>query len=536
MPDTETMSAPIETRAFGELIGALLNEQCDLTAVERFAQFHEDATGPLQSRFYSALLPGRTPGPGEQYAFEVDLDRCSGCKACVAACHSLNGLDDGEAWREVGLIIGGPPDLPVLQHVTSACHHCLEPACLSACPVDAYEKDPVTGIVRHLDDQCFGCRYCMLACPYDVPKFHAGKGIVRKCDMCADRLKVGEAPACVQGCPHEAIRIRVIDQADVAALADARGFLPAAPDPSYTLPTTRYVTLRPLQGAVRAADHHHSEPEHAHAPLVVMLVLTQAAAGGFLADFLSRVTGQGSHWGLPALSVALGLVGIAASVLHLGRPLYAYRAIVGLRHSWLSREVLAFGLFAKLGLVHAGVAFLRPGLALASAAGVSVAGVAAVVCSVMVYHVVRRPFWQAGITGVKFAGTALVAGLGMWLAVRGGDRAIGFALAVASVIRLAADCAILLHRHDARLSPLRRTAELLTGPLKRISTLRLGLGIVGGIVLPLCVAVMGDSLPSDVRRVVSVLGLAALLGGEFAERALFFMAVVRPKMPGGMPS
>ena len=130
------------------------------------------------------------------------------------------------------MIVGGPPALPVLQHVTSACHHCLDPACLNACPVDAYEKDPVTGIVKHLDDQCFGCQYCTLACPYDAPKFHAGKGIVRKCDMCSDRLKVGEAPACVQACPHEAITIRVVDRAEVVAVAEAeRRSSPTAPDP-----------------------------------------------------------------------------------------------------------------------------------------------------------------------------------------------------------------------------------------------------------------------------------------------------------------
>ena len=133
----------------------------------------------------------------------------------MAACHSLNGLDDDEAWRDVGLLVGGTAGLPVIQHVTSACHHCLDPACLSACPVDAYEKDPITGIVKHLDDQCFGCQYCTLACPYDVPKFHAAKGIVRKCDMCGDRLHAGEAPACVQACPHEAIRITVVDVDDV---------------------------------------------------------------------------------------------------------------------------------------------------------------------------------------------------------------------------------------------------------------------------------------------------------------------------------
>src|SRR5208283_5268879 len=125
------------------LIGSLLTEQGDLSAVERFAQFHEDTTEPVQGRYYSALLPVSPPGPGQQLAFEVDLDRCSGCKACVAACHSLSGLDDGEAWRDVGLLVGGSASLPVLQHVTTACHHCIEPACLNACPVEAYEKDPV---------------------------------------------------------------------------------------------------------------------------------------------------------------------------------------------------------------------------------------------------------------------------------------------------------------------------------------------------------------------------------------------------------
>ena len=536
MPDTDTIPTPFETLAFGDLIGALLVDQGDLTAVERFAQFHERATGPLQSQFYSTLLPGRTPRAGEQYAFEVDLDRCSGCKACVAACHSLNGLDDHEAWREVGLIVGGPPGLPVLQHVTSACHHCLDPACLSACPVDAYEKDPVTGIVKHLDDQCFGCQYCTLACPYDVPKFHAGKGIVRKCDMCADRLQVGEAPACVQGCPHQAIRIRVVSLADIVADAQNHRFVPAAPDPSYTLPTTRYVTSRPLQGPVRAADHHHNEPEHVHAPLVIMLVLTQASAGGFLADFLGRAVAGTGGWALPAASLVLGLAGIAASILHLGRPLYFYRALIGLGHSWLSREVAAFGLFVNLALVHAAVAMVRPDLARITAAGVAAAGLAAVFCSVMVYHVVRRPFWHAKSAAVKFAGTAVVAGLGLLLAVSWGSRDVGIALASASVLRLLADASILAHQRGPRQTPLRRTAELLTGPLQRWSILRLGLGVAGGVVLPLALVFVGGAVTPTVRAGVAGLALLLLLGGEFAERALFFMAVVRPKMPGGVPS
>ena len=139
------------------LLETLFREQQTLTAVERFAQKHEACAVPDQARYYRDLIPLERPRPGQQYAFEVDLDACTGCKACVAACHSLNGLDEDELWRSVGLLHGGTPEAPAQQTVTTACHHCVDPACMSGCPVKAYEKDPITGIVRHLDDQCIGC-------------------------------------------------------------------------------------------------------------------------------------------------------------------------------------------------------------------------------------------------------------------------------------------------------------------------------------------------------------------------------------------
>src|SRR5687768_16364600 len=78
------------------LIDLLLTEQQNLTAVERFPRDHADA--PPKAKSYSQLLPASGPGDGQQYAFEVDLDRCSGCKACVTACHSMNGLDAEETF------------------------------------------------------------------------------------------------------------------------------------------------------------------------------------------------------------------------------------------------------------------------------------------------------------------------------------------------------------------------------------------------------------------------------------------------------
>ena len=250
---TELLTPPL-THQPTDLVTPLdrfLREQQELTPVERFSR-RTDADDLSDAPFegpgsttprYRDLLPGAGPGPGEQYAFDVDLDACSGCKACVSACHSLNGLDDDETWRSVGVLYGVEAATPQLQTVTTACHHCVDPACLNGCPVDAYEKDPVTGIVVHLDDQCIGCQYCTLMCPYEVPVYDAGRGIVRKCDLCRDRLAEGEAPACVQGCPTDAISVTVVATAELVAQtraatgSGAATLVPTAPDSSITVPS-----------------------------------------------------------------------------------------------------------------------------------------------------------------------------------------------------------------------------------------------------------------------------------------------------------
>ena len=95
-------------------IDELLAEQQQLTAVERFAQRHV-ANRESEDPIYRELIPLERPRPGEQYAFQVDLDLCTGCKACVSACHSLNGLDEDETWRAVGLLHGGSPETPVIR-------------------------------------------------------------------------------------------------------------------------------------------------------------------------------------------------------------------------------------------------------------------------------------------------------------------------------------------------------------------------------------------------------------------------------------
>src|SRR5882757_676252 len=121
-PSSSPPPASSDTRT---LIDELIAEQRRLqTPVARFSEVHDRGTSPALESLYRDLIPLTAPRPGEQYAFEVDLDSCTGCKACVAGCHSLNGLDDEEAWRDVGFVIGGSRAAPYQQTVTTACHHC----------------------------------------------------------------------------------------------------------------------------------------------------------------------------------------------------------------------------------------------------------------------------------------------------------------------------------------------------------------------------------------------------------------------------
>jgi formate dehydrogenase iron-sulfur subunit len=470
------------------LRGALL-EQSALSAVDQFEHDLDSAAVPANAEQYKRLLPATPPSPGQQYAFEVDLDACTSCKACVVACHSLNGLDAGESFRRTGSIVGEAYE----QTITSTCHHCADPGCLNGCPVNAYEKDAVTGIVRHLDDQCIGCKYCTLTCPYEVPVYNESRGIVRKCDMCTQRLTVGEAPACVQACPSEAIRITLVSREPVPASPVING----APDSAITRPTTRYVSKTPVPAEARPADA--PVPKEAHTPLVIMLVLTQLSVGMYL-----FVPGRV----LASVALALCFIALGASTLHLGRPQYAFRAILGIGHSWLSREIVAFGGFSSCALGYTVLQWIPaldlPWVKLACAGAVILSGLAGVFCSAMLYHVTAKPSWRMSHSGAKFLLTTVLLGA----------AASGYLLLAILVAAAKLFCELRIHR--ATQGALADSATLLRGPLAGISKWRFGLLAAGLVLMP-----------------VPWVGLALLVAGELCERHLFFAAAAGPRMPGG---
>ena len=572
LPGTPARSIEKQTPT-DRLLAAVLSEQ-RATAVDDFAEWHDREPHdyeltPLQARYYRDLIPQSRIGGGEQLAFEVDLDACSGCKACVTACHNLNGLEPGETWRSVGLLHGGTTQLPVLQHVTTACHHCLDPACLDGCPVEAYEKDPITGIVRHLDDQCIGCQYCILKCPYDVPKYSRSKGIVRKCDMCSSRLAVGEAPACVQACPNQAIRITVVNKQAVVESAEANLFLPGAPEPRHTLPTTVYRTRKPLPANLLPADYYSATPQHAHWPLVLMLVLTQMSVGAFVTNqIIGGISASDDPGPLAARTLRLGaaflfgMTGLAASIFHLGRPLLAYRALLGWKTSWLSREVLAFSCFAAAASVYASIPLVEAtGVSVSATlesvtgAGVALCGLAGIACSTMIYASTRRALWNPAYTGLKFLLTAAILGIPLALAIQlvstewlsagsfslvaqRSTRWLYVALIGATVLKLNAEAALFAALRAHTLTPMRRTALLMRGDLARPTAYRFAAGILGGIMLPTVLIVLTSAPVVSAPLVLAtmLLSLALCTTGELLERYLFFAAVIAPKMPGAPAS
>lgn len=144
-------------------------------------------------------------------AILTDTTKCIGCHQCVVACKKQNHLppDLPRRWNlEDGLSARNWTSVLDAGHgvfVRKQCRHCLEPACASACPVGALHKTP-QGAVVYDNVKCMGCRYCMMACPYGIPRYDWDQPVpyIRKCILCFERLQKGQQPACTEACPTKA--------------------------------------------------------------------------------------------------------------------------------------------------------------------------------------------------------------------------------------------------------------------------------------------------------------------------------------------
>src|SRR3979490_3236122 len=230
----------------------------------------------------TTLIPDRPLQPGEQYRFHFDMTKCIGCRSCEVACNEQNNTPADLRWRRIGEIEGGAWPNTDRFYLSMGCNHCLSADCIKGCPVDAYTKHPVTGIVLHSADACIGCQYCVWNCPYSVPQFNPERGVVGKCDMCHGRLTDGLEPACVNACPEAAIEIEIVNAAAWRADYTAAES-PGMPAPRLTLPSKTTTTLERV-------DTGRIHPEHAHLSLVFMTTLIQSVAGSLAAALLFHNT------------------------------------------------------------------------------------------------------------------------------------------------------------------------------------------------------------------------------------------------------
>ena len=160
-----------------------------------------------------------------RFGMVIDLNRCIGCHACALACKQHNATPKGVFWSRVLISEEGDYPNARVHYRPMLCMHCKNPECVRVCPTGAsYQReDGITAIDR---DKCVLCKYCMMACPYqvrtkilDIQPYHPGKeftpyekaafprhqlGVVSKCDFCASRLEEGKEPSCVQTCPGRA--------------------------------------------------------------------------------------------------------------------------------------------------------------------------------------------------------------------------------------------------------------------------------------------------------------------------------------------
>lgn len=376
-------------------------------------------------------------------AFVFDPNRCTGCGACELACSIENRLGTDRSWRSVLTFnergAAGAPRF----HLSIACNHCKTAACMEACPALAYERDRVSGAVLIRQELCIGCRYCSWACPYGAPRFEPEHGVMGKCTFCEHRIAEGQKPACAALCPTGALDYAELPESELSA--EIEGVPRTGLDPS--------IRILPLSGRSLAADSGAENPAssggsrgQAHPASFKRRALEQAASHE------PRIDLRG-EWSLAAFTLLLAVLfallaadvsgarqvsaalfaGVAAlaaalSLAHLGRPGRAWRAVLGVRRSPVSREVLGFGSLAALGT--AALAWPDPAVGAGLGWAAIAAGVFALVSADGVYRPVYKrghPLFHSGgvtLTGFYLAG---LAGGMPWLAGGAGlIKLVGF--------------------------------------------------------------------------------------------------------------
>jgi Fe-S-cluster-containing dehydrogenase component len=303
-----------------------------------------------------------------------------GCHACVVACSIENRTEPATLWREITPFNPtGYPGIPLF-HFSLACNHCADAPCMKNCPAQAYSRDILTGAVMHHPEKCIGCQYCTWACPYDAPKFNPKTRIVEKCSFCNHRISESLKPACANLCPTGALDF--IDMPDELIYTGILGFTDIGIKPSIKIIPPRkekpalICSETDFEALPLAPKKPFSKINLRHEwPLAVFTLIATLLVSAYTAGFFK---GTEIH---PLVLIISGGMGLFMSLFHLGKKIRAWRSIFGIKHSWLSREIVFFMLFLGIAVTSTIVEIGRIG----SVAGI-ICGIIALVSIDMVYR------------------------------------------------------------------------------------------------------------------------------------------------------
>jgi len=276
--------------------------------------------------------------------------------ACVAGCSIENDtLPDGN-WRDVNTFNQlRHPDLAVF-HFSLACNHCEDAPCQSNCPTIAFTRDLATGAIIHHAEACIGCQYCTWACPFDAPKYNRSAGIVQKCTFCLKQIQQDIKPACVTACPLGALEYDILESEAISYLVP--GFIEQNIRPAIQLvPLVENRTKPKVLGldtpdfsneqVLEWIDQPMTKVKLSHEwPLAIFTWLLGGLVGWFAAHLIIGIDLN------PYFFFGAGAVSLILSSFHLGKKTRAWRSILHVRRSWLSREIAAFILFLLFALVY----------------------------------------------------------------------------------------------------------------------------------------------------------------------------------------